>query len=150
MNGRNVRSLGIAVVLNGGIAVVLLAVAGSTHAAPSRPFGGEVALADRSGAFIPLATSFGASPTDVLSPAPADADKLASATVAYPGLFERESPPVLIWAAILMGAARVARAIHLRRRQLTAAPAGRRGHAGIAFAGRPKAIHLLLAAKGVQ
>lgn len=115
------------------VAIALVFVVGAANASSS-----PTVAADASGAvnrgLIVVPTSLSASPAQIMSPAVAGSEALASATVAYPGLFEPESPAVLVWAAIAMGFARVGRAVYLRR--LSADSGRRRPQRTVTFAAR--------------
>jgi len=72
-------------------------------------------------AVIAVPTSLNASPADVFSPAAAGQtaprDASASDALSSAGLYERESPPALIWAALFVAFAKVGKAIFDRRRR---------------------------------
>ena len=67
-----------------------------------------------SSSFLAVPTSFDGKPSDVMSSA--SAQPVDAGGFAAPGLFERESPPGLVWAALLLGVARVAKAVYVRRK----------------------------------
>ena len=66
-------------------------------------------------AVLAVQTSLDASPSDVLSPAIADAP---ANTSQFPGLFEQESPTLLIATALVVGLVTVGNALYDRRRRM--------------------------------